>query len=189
MFAPCDGVVLMREFRCERPAPRDSLRHMGVCRVLLIGASLTVLAGLASGLRTRDLVLYNHSPSLPVGFYLRTDDVVKRGAVVTVRAIDVVPAYAALRRFTGQRDRFIKRVAAGAGDTVCAESDAVEINARTVAYRVKQDNQGRVLPTWTGCITLSATQMFLMGDTADSFDGRYWGPIDVKFVEGVWRPL
>ena len=48
---------------------------------------------------------------------------------------------------------------------------------------------GRALPSWSGCATLSGDQILLQGDTADSFDGRYWGPISRRLIEGVWRPL
>jgi type IV secretory pathway protease TraF len=36
---------------------------------------------------------------------------------------------------------------------------------------------------------LAANEVLLLGDTADSFDGRYWGPVSVDLIEGVWRKL
>ncbi len=49
------------------------------------------------------------------------------------------------------------------------------------------NNQGPV--GWRGCRTLAAGEVLLLGDTADSFDGRYWGPVSVDLIEGVWRKL
>ena len=146
----------------------------------------SLLAGLAN---TRDTILYNPSPSVPSGFYLRLDDTVVHGTMVTVRANDVAPDYAALRDFADAGDRFIKRVAAAGGDEVCASGDEMSINGAIVARRETRDAEGRALPTWSGCRILSADELLLLGDTPDSFDGRYWGPISRRLIEGVWRPI
>lgn len=145
-----------------------------------------LLAGLAN---TRDTILYNPSPSVPSGFYLRLDDTVVHGTMVTVRANDVAPDYAALRDFTDPGDRFIKRVAAVGGDEVCASGAEVSINGAIVAHREARDAADRALPTWSGCRILSVDELLLLGDTPDSFDGRYWGPISRRLIEGVWRPI
>ncbi|MEJ0022852.1 MAG: S26 family signal peptidase [Alphaproteobacteria bacterium] len=153
----------------------------------VFGLALAIIA--AADLHAPDQVIYNHSPSLPRGFYVRTSEAVTMGSIVTVRAVDVTPAYASLRHFTGARDRFLKRVAAAQGDRVCAIADSIEINGNKVGRRVPRDRQRRALPHWSGCFTLTTHQVFLMGDTSDSFDGRYWGVTDLRVIEGVWRPL
>ncbi|MBK8545755.1 MAG: S26 family signal peptidase [Caulobacteraceae bacterium] len=108
---------------------------------------------------------------------------------MTVRAQDVAPDYAAARNFTDRGDRFIKRIAAIDGDSVCVEDNDIRINDRTVAHRAVQDSEGRALPHWSGCRTLAADEVFLMGDTPDSFDGRYFGPVSIDHIEGVWRKV
>ena len=137
----------------------------------------------------RDWLLYNNTPSVPPGWYARSSGEIAIGALVTVRAQDVAPAYAAARNFTDTGDRFIKRIAASAGDGVCADGETIRINDRTVAHRAVHDSQGRALPRWRGCRMLSADEVFLMGDTPDSFDSRYFGPVSADNVEGVWRKL
>lgn len=157
---------------------------------LVTAAMLASLALLAAGaVNARDLVLRNPSPSVPAGYYLRTSAEVASGAFVTVRAMDVAPVYAAARDFTDPGDRFIKRVAAAEGDEVCASGAEVSINGAVVASREARDTAGRALPTWSGCRILAADELLLLGDTPDSFDGRYWGPISRRIVEGVWRPI
>ena len=157
-------------------------------RMILCTGAVAIAALAWASLRDGDPILYNHSPSIPVGLYVRTNGPVERGAIVTVRAGDVAPNYAALRDFDDPGDRFIKRVAATQGDVVCADNDAITVNARTVAHRAAVDSSGRALPRWTGCQELSADELLLLGDTPDSFDGRYFGLVRRSEVEGVWRP-
>jgi conjugative transfer signal peptidase TraF len=136
-----------------------------------------------------DALLYNGTPSMPVGLYLRASGGVERGAIVTVRAVDVAPSYAAERNFTDPADRFLKRVVSASGDMVCASGAGVTLNGALVALRQAQDSAGRALPTWKGCVTLDDGHVLLLGDTPDSFDGRYWGPTPIDRIEGVWRPI
>ena len=153
-----------------------------------IGAAAIALLAVASA-GARDWLIYNHTPSVPTGWYVRSSGEIARGAFVTVRAQDVAPDYAAVRNFTDAGDRFIKRIAANDGDSVCADGDVIRINGRTVAHRAAQDSQGRPLPHWNGCRTLSTDEVVLMGDTPDSFDSRYFGVVREDAIEGVWRPL
>jgi conjugative transfer signal peptidase TraF len=153
-----------------------------------ISAAAIALLGVAS-VNARDWLIYNRTPSVPPGWYMRSTDEIARDALVTVRTRDVAPDYAAARNFTDPGDRFIKRIAANDGDRVCADEDVIRINDRTVAHRATHDSQGRALPHWSGCRTLSGDEVFLMGDTPDSFDSRYFGPVSAADIEGVWRPV
>jgi conjugative transfer signal peptidase TraF len=126
---------------------------------------------------------------MPMGFYLRTSSAVARSAIVTVRAADVAPVEARARHFDGPRDRFIKNVAAVGGDMVCASASTVTINGKQVAIRSTSDSAGRPLQNWQGCHRLRADELFLLGDTPDSFDSRYWGAVHSSQIEGVWRRL
>jgi len=164
------------------------MRHVRRSEFIL-SAALVTLAVAWIVFPARDQLLYNHTPSVPVGLYLRSNGAIERGAFVTVRAVDVAPDQAALRNYDGPRNRFIKRVSASAGDEVCAEGDTLIINGQPRARRLSADRTGRTLPWWNECRVLSSEEILLLGDTEDSFDGRYWGPIDRSLVEGVWRRL
>lgn len=150
------------------------------------GAALAVAALLFANGAHRDVVLFNHSPSVPVGLYVRESGALTRGAFVTVRARDVAPVEAASHNYDGERDRFIKRLAAVAGQDVCSDGRVLRIDGAEVA--VVQRDAGAP-QAWVGCRRLGASEILLLGDSADSFDGRYWGPINADLIEGVWRPL
>ncbi len=135
------------------------------------------------------LLIYNPSNSVPAGFYFRVDREPARGDFVTVAAADVAPAYAGLRNYADPTDRFLKRIAAVAGQYVCAEARTITIDGATTVARAQHDNEGRLLPSWDGCRTIAAGEVFLLGDSEDSFDGRYWGPTSTELIGGVWRPL
>ena len=139
--------------------------------------------------RAPDQLLYNHSPSIPVGFYLRAHTGSVRASIVTVKAADVAPVEAARRYFTDDGDRFIKRIAAVQGDLVCAQGRRILVNGAVVATRRVEDSTGHRLSAWTGCKRLGPRDLLLLGDTPDSFDGRYWGIVTDDRIEGVWRPV
>lgn len=158
-------------------------------RLLAIGCAISMLLIGATASSCGGWLLYNPSPSLPPGFYWRTEGRMTRGAIVTVRARDVAPAYAALRDFADPSDRFIKRVVGINGDVVCADGRTITLNATPIGTREMRDRSGRELPSWSGCRRLTEGELFLLGDSADSFDGRYWGVVHDQLIEGVWRPL
>lgn len=165
------------------PAPKLSRR----AKTLLLAA---VLAGTGLAvLRPQDLVLYNPSDSVASGFYVRDRSQPVRGSIVTIRSVDAAPDYAATRHFTDAGDRFLKRITAMEGDTVCAEGSTVSVNRETVAERGQVDAAGNPLPSWSGCVVLDAGEVFLLGDHPGSFDGRYWGVSDLAELGGPWRLL
>ena len=80
--------------------------------------------------------------------------------------------------FLMARHGAIKRIAGMKDDVVCAVGDAIFINGRLVADRLVNDELGRRLPRWGGCHLLNGDEVFLlMEGVANSFDGRYFGPV------------
>jgi signal peptidase I len=69
----------------------------------------------------------------------------------------------------------IKRVVAAAGDAVCRRDGTVLVNDEVIAQAKSNDSTGEPLPSWQGCASLHEGQVFLLGDTAGSYDGRYFG--------------
>jgi type IV secretory pathway protease TraF len=84
-------------------------------------------------------------------------------------------------------DRFLKRIAAIGGDRVCSGDGRITINDAEAAQVFETDPAGMALPSWSGCITLKGGEVFLLGDAAGSFDGRYWGVTSAATIEATWR--
>lgn len=161
--------------------------RLSPAKVFLLAVMLTGI-GFAV-LRPQERVLYNPSDSLPRGFYVQDRSELAVGSIVAIRAADAAPAYAATRNFTGPRHRFLKRIAAMDGDTVCAAGAMIRINDMPVTERTGADPSGAPLPSWSGCVTLEGGDVFLLGDHPGSFDGRYWGISKRADLTGPWRPL
>jgi type IV secretory pathway protease TraF len=155
--------------------------------IAFIVGTLALAALACASAVNADVVLYNHSPSIPSGFYVRTESEIVVGSVVTVRARDVAPEAADARGFDADGNRFIKRVAAVGGQRVCGEGDLLGIDGYAAVQRYAASPMAPRI--WAGCRTLRSDEVLLLGDSADSFDGRYWGPVSVTLITGVWRPL
>ena len=70
------------------------------------------------------------------------------------------------------------------------DSISIFVNKRMVAQRLRADGRGRALPSWQGCHVLMGNEVFLlMEDVPDSFDGRYFGPIETDRIIGRLVPL
>lgn len=153
-------------------------------RALLPAAALISIL-LAATVRPA-LLLVNESRSLPRGLYLRDLGAEPdRGAIVTVDQPDGVRSYFA-RLGMPAEVRLIKRVAAVGGDFVCSDGRELRTLDRVVAVR-RQDRAGVALPVWRGCRLLRADERLLLGDTPNSLDSRYFGPVPLARIAGVYR--
>lgn len=84
----------------------------------------------------------------------------------------------------------MKRIAAVAGDTICAVGAEISIDGRSAARRLQLDRMGRPMPRWSGCRRLGPDELFLLMEMVpDSFDGRYFGPTNRKDVFGQLVPI
>ena len=127
--------------------------------------------------RPRPWLLWNASPSSPVGLYaltsparLQVGDTAVAWPPMSARRV------AAARYYVPLRVPLVKRVAAVAGDQVCARRGRIFINGQLAAWRKRRDPSGRLMPWWSGCIRLEHGQTFLLSQVGPhAFDGRYFG--------------
>jgi conjugative transfer signal peptidase TraF len=136
-------------------------------------------------------LVWNASASAPLGLYLVVHgQAVARGDLVLAEPPDSARRLAAERGYLPVDVPLVKRVAALAGDTVCGAGLAIIINGHQVVERLSADSRGRALPTWEGCRVLRGSEAFLlMEGVPDSFDGRYFGPVETTAVIGRLVPL
>ncbi|SDF06411.1 S26 family signal peptidase [Rhodospira trueperi] len=170
--------ILRRRRRRQRPAV-----------LALAGLGVAILS-LTPTERAVPWLVWNASASAPVGLYRVVARPAERGPLVLVNPPADVDALAAERGYLPAGLPLIKRVAAVAGDHVCAVGSAVVLHTETVIRRLEADAAGRPLPHWSGCRRLTDGEIFLlMADAPDSFDSRYFGPVPLASVMGRLVPL
>lgn len=159
-------------------------------------AATLALAGLVAGIVVTLLappaprLVWNVSASAPRGLYaVSPGTLVARGDMVIARVPLRWRRLAAARRYIPENVPLVKRVAAAAGDRVCAIDAEIRVNGRRVAIRRARDGQGRTMPAWSGCVTLEVGTLLLLMDAPDSFDGRYFGPTTDGDIVGKARLL
>lgn len=141
----------------------------------------------------RPRLVWNASASAPVGLYAVGDRAeFVRGDMVIARVPVEFRMMAARRHYLPANVPLVKRVAAAAGDEVCAAGARVMVNGRLVARRLDRDGAGRPMPWWSGCTDLRSGEYFLlMADSPASFDGRYFGVSEAGDIVGkarlIWR--
>lgn len=150
---------------------------------LVLAGATGILPAAAAGLPK--IVLINESRSLPPGLYLRRFGVPPhRGGVVAFAQPEAARSY--LAGLGAPPDMMLlKRVAAAGGDPVCRRDDRLHV-AGAGAPVMGHDRLGGPLPQWRGCRVLEADELFLLGDTPGSFDSRYFGPVRLRDMKGVF---
>jgi len=167
-------------------ARRTRLRR----RAALLGAGIVCL-GVTIALPPLPRLVWNASASAPIGLYaVSPGAALERGDMVVAWPPVNARQLAARRRYLPSNVPLVKRIAGIAGDTICAVDHEVTVNGRPVAVRRAADSAGRELPAWQGCIRLGPGMVFLlMAESADSFDGRYFGATLAQDVIGRATPL
>ncbi|WP_230463142.1 S26 family signal peptidase [Sphingobium sp. Cam5-1] len=137
-------------------------------------------------------LVWNASASAPRGLYIVSPAALPGvGDMVIARVPWRYRQLAAERRYLPLNVPLVKRVAASAGDEVCAWGMVILVNGRRIADRQRTDLRGRSMPLWEGCMRLRGRQLFLLMNNRRSFDGRYFGSTEGEDVMGkaelLWR--
>lgn len=161
----------------------------GLTLAIMTGGVLLVAAPVWSGHAPR--FIWNASASLPVGLYRITP---ATGIAVTDIAVVMPPdglaTFLDARGYLPRGLPLLKRVLALGGRTVCRHGNDIYAYGARYGQARTQDTNGRPLPVWQGCRTLRDDEAFLMNwDAADSFDGRYVGPLSVTTIVGRAVPV
>lgn len=153
----------------RRPLRRFRLIVLG-CVALAAIAMLAVPIAAGSA-----WFVWNVTASAPAGLYRIRREPWIRGDRVAVLPGEALGADLDRRGVLAKGKLLLKRVVAEAGDRVCRQGLSISVNGETAAKARNVDSHGIPLPSWQGCITLDGGQVFLLGDTPGSYDGRYFG--------------
>jgi conjugative transfer signal peptidase TraF len=181
--------------RWEPPLARERrVLHRRRRPIVAFGGIGLALLGLAAALdqceRRTPRLIWNASASAPVGlWYIHPGARVSAGDMVLAKTPGSVRSLATARRYIPARVPLLKRVVAMQGTVVCATDKRIVVERRTLAVRLATDPHGRPLPWWNGCGRLGRGQFFLLNTAPDSFDSRYFGPVNETAIIGTATPL
>lgn len=142
----------------------------------------------------------NTTRSIPIGLYRITDAPVAKGEYVIF-----CPPQSSL--FDEARTRgyigagfcpggygfMMKRVAAVGGDVVASTREGMSVNGQLLpaSAPLEADKAGRAMLRYRfNDYILEEPELLLMSEgSGTSFDGRYFGPVDLEQVRGVVKPV
>jgi len=136
-------------------------------------------------------LVWNASASVPIGLYAVDAIIdVQTGDLVVVTPPEPLAGFLADRGYLPRGVPLLKHVAAVAGQTVCRIGRGVTVDANEMGEARERDGRGRSLPVWQGCRVIATGDVFLMNpQSADSLDGRYFGPLPTASIVGRAIPL
>lgn len=164
---------------------RRWLRTTAACGALFCG-----LFGAAAILAPQPRLIWNASASVPVGLYaIDVGAKPARGDLVAIAPPAPLSAWLSKRGYLPRGAPLLKRVAATSGALVCRSGVFVTIDGAPAARARSADRMGRTLPLWLGCRRLGRGELFVLGLSPDSLDGRYFGPLPASAVIGTAHPI
>lgn len=141
-------------------------------------------------------IRWNASPSLPVGFYIESEET---SALVEFCPVAPVGRFAASRGYRTEGNcpdgatPLMKPIVARFGDTVDVAAEGLSVNSRFVPNTSPRaaDTQGRPLrPFPFGHYLVDRGTVWVASSyNARSFDSRYFGPIPESSIRAHLRPL
>ena len=154
-------------------------------------AAVITLAIIATSLQIslppRPRVLYNPSPSAPMGWYrLAPQTTLNTGDRVAAFAPDWARKLADARGYLPFKYPLIKSVMAVSGEKVCYHTHSVSVPNGVVIPLLVRDRSGRDMPKrFSGCLTLEDGDIWIASpDVQTGFDSRYFGQVSQENVLG-----
>jgi conjugative transfer signal peptidase TraF len=154
----------------------------------LVAVSIAVLV-VASRFDFAPRLVWNASASAPVGLYRIESRAPRIGDFVLVNPDAGLKAFIVARGYLPENIPLLKRVAALPGARICREDTAIFIDGIRVAEALRVDSEGRDMPVWQGCFSLSDDEIFLLNSPGNSLDGRYFGATNRAQIIGVAIPI
>jgi conjugative transfer signal peptidase TraF len=158
---------------------------------MLATAVTSVSLGTSVVVDTPKMLIWNASPSAPIGLYLvQPAEALDVTDLVAVTAPPMIAEFMSDRGYLPMGVPMLKRILALPGQTVCRHGFEITAYGSTIGYARARDNAGRKMPVWQGCRRIGDDELFLMNfDVPDSVDGRYFGPLPRGSVIGRTLPV
>lgn len=146
---------------------------------------LTIMFGII--LLTKGHYSVNVSPSMELGIYKLYDiDSLERGDVVYTAIPSNIKETLLERKyiFSENINHFIKRIAAVPFDNIQIKDRYIWVNNSLypMSYIKEFDSQGNPLNSKMKDGTIPRKEYLLLGDNLDSYDSRYWGTVNEKYI-------
>ena len=162
-------------------------------RVVTLLTTLAAATSLLSSVGERPVpeFVWNASDSVPIGLYrLRPAGKLAITELVAVRPPEPTATFLADGNYLPRKVPMLKRVLALPGQTVCREHLTITVDQIAMGVAREHDTRGRPLPVWHGCRVVADGEVFLMNwQSADSFDGRYFGLLPANAILGRAEPV
>ncbi|MGE3871349.1 MAG: S26 family signal peptidase [Parvibaculaceae bacterium] len=156
---------------------------------LIVAGSACAMLLIATVAKPTTVLVWNASPSVPIGLYVVERHRPSRGEIAALKLRGKASSMADARQYLPAKAVLLKPVVAIDGDTVCRYGAHVFVNGRLRAKALARDKLLRPMPSWTGCRKLHSGQVFVLSARKDSFDSRYFGPVDSGDVLGTAAPM
>jgi conjugative transfer signal peptidase TraF len=154
-----------------------------------LGAAALVMSTIGTNPATH--YIWNASESVPTGLYrLQPINRLSVTELVAVEPPEPTATFLADGDYLPRGIPMLKRVLALPGQTVCRDRLTILVDKIWVGDARERDSHGRPLPVWQGCRVVAGGEVFLMNwQSADSFDGRYFGALPTSAIIGKATPL
>ena len=166
---------------------KKSSRHMFI--VLVVALLISILLVSVIALKPMPRLMWNASESVPIGLYWIEYRQPNLGEIAVLKPPEWVQLIADQRHYLPNFAWLLKPIVAVEGAIVCRFGRMIFVNGKLVARAHLHDKLGRNLPMWKGCKVLRSSQVFLLSKNRDSFDGRYFGPVDTALIIGTGKRL
>ena len=142
-------------------------------------------------------VVINVTPSMPEGIYFKSSASFTRENIVLVCLDEVFQHLGISQRYLlrghyicSQTRPLIKHIIAIPGDHVVLSDQAITVNGHDYLYPTfYQDARQRRLNVYPRGDYQQTSAYWLLGEAVNSWDSRYWGPVDRRAIKNRLIPL
>ncbi|SHG54344.1 signal peptidase I/conjugative transfer signal peptidase TraF,TIGR02771 [Fodinibius roseus] len=153
---------------------------------IVVSVGILVIIGMFSGYK----VTINYTDSIPKGLYFIQNEVPGKGDYTLITKQNLLD-FATGRGYIADGSYIGKKIVGTPGDTVVVSSKGVYVNSKeqVASQPIKVDRNNRSMPHNIGTQIIKENEVFLLGETKDSFDSRYYGTIKAKYLKGTLIPI